>query len=200
MVDGTRLTFEDGEKAVSLARDVEKQSATISDDLIHGRSLIILGLVLDNSGHRQEVLRHLERAKLKVKESTLISDALYSIALVHYHEDRLPQALEAVKEAWGHAESSNSLVDQAQTSLVFGMILFSANRDTEALKYIEISLRKNSLLGNRRDNATALEYYFTYTYLDSIKSCLRSFMAKFTLLKESLHWGHCHHSSPFFEV
>jgi hypothetical protein len=85
MVDGARLTFEDGEKAVSLARDVEKQSATIiSDDLIHGRtrSLMILGLVLDNSGHRQEALRHLERAKLKVKESTLISDALYSIAFV----------------------------------------------------------------------------------------------------------------------
>jgi hypothetical protein len=45
-----------------------------------------------------------------------------------------------VKEAWGHAELSNSLlvVDQAQTSLVrlvFGMILFSENRDTEALKH-----------------------------------------------------------------
>jgi tetratricopeptide (TPR) repeat protein len=116
MVDGARLTFEDGEKAVSLARDVEKQSATISDDLIHGRSLIILGLVLDDFGHRQEALRHLE-----------------------------------------HAESSNSLVDEAQTSLVFGMILFSANRDTEALKYIEISLTKNSLFGNGRDNATVLK-------------------------------------------
>jgi hypothetical protein len=82
MWDWLRLTFEDGEKAVSLARDVEKQSATISDDLIHGRSLMMLGfkLVLDNSGHRQEALRHLERAKLKVKGSTLISDALYSIA------------------------------------------------------------------------------------------------------------------------
>jgi hypothetical protein len=108
MVDGARLTFEDGEKAVSLARDVEKQSATISDDLIHGRSLMMLGLVLDNSGHRQEALRHLERAKLKVKGSTLISDALYSIDLVHYHENRLSEALEAVKEVWGHAESSGS--------------------------------------------------------------------------------------------
>ena len=164
MVDGARLTFEDGEKAVSLAREVEKQSAAISDDLIHGRSLIILGLVLDNSGHRQEALRHLEQAKLKVKGSILLSDAFYSIALVHYHENRLLEALDSVKEAWEHAKSSNSLVDQAQTSLVFGMILFSANRDTEAWKYIEISLMKNSILGNRRDNATALEY-MGYGYL-----------------------------------
>ena len=72
MVDGARLTFEDGEQAVSLARDVERQSATVSDDLVHGRSLIILGLVLDKSGHREEALRHLECAKLKVTGSILL--------------------------------------------------------------------------------------------------------------------------------
>ena len=164
MVDGARLTFEDREKAVSLGRDVEKQSATTSDDLTHGRSLIILGLVLDNAGHGQEALRHLERGKLKVTGNKTLSDAFYSIALVHYHENRLPEALDAVKGAWEHAVSSGSLVDQAQTSLVFGMILFSANRDAEAWKYMEISLMKNSHLGNRRDSATALEY-MGYGYL-----------------------------------
>jgi hypothetical protein len=36
MVDTARtsLTFEDGDKAVFLTRDVEKQSASISDDLV----------------------------------------------------------------------------------------------------------------------------------------------------------------------
>ena len=164
MADGARLTFEDGEKAVSLARDVEKQCATVSDELIHGRSLIILALVLDNWGHSEEALVHLERAKLMVTESILLSDAFYSIAVVHYHEKRLPEALEAVKEAWEHAGLSNSLVDEAQTSFLFGMILFSADRDAEAWKYMEVSLTKSSYLGNQRDVATVLEY-MGYGYL-----------------------------------
>ena len=164
LVDGARLTFEDGDKAVSLARDVEKQSATLSDDLIHARSLIILGLVLDNFGHGQEALRHLERAKPMVMGSPLLSDACYSIALVYYHEDRLPEALDAAKEAWKLAESDNSLVNEAQNSFLIGIILFSSNQDGEAWKYMEISLMKNSRLGNQRDSATVLEY-MGYGYL-----------------------------------
>ena len=166
-----RATFEDIDKAVSLARDIEKQSAAFSDDLVHARSLIVLGSalrhsgwVLGNSGHLQEALRPLERAKPKIMGTNYLPDACSSIALVHYYENRLPEALDAVKEAWMHAKSSNSLVDQAQISLVFGMILFSANKDTEAWKYIEISFKKNSHLGNRLDSATALEY-MGYGYL-----------------------------------
>ena len=49
-------------------------------------------------------------------------------------------------------------MNQVQISLLFGMILFSANRVTEAWKYMEISLMKNSHLGNRRYSALALEY------------------------------------------
>jgi tetratricopeptide (TPR) repeat protein len=165
LVDMARVTFEDGDKAISLARDIEKQCATISDDLVHARSLIVLGLVLQNYGHRQEALRHLERAKLKSMRSTYnLTDICHAIAFVRYHENRLPEALDAVKEAWEHAEFSNSLVAQAQISLDFGMILFSANRDTEAWKVIEISLVKNSHLGNRYNSANALEY-MGYGYL-----------------------------------
>ena len=40
--------------------------------------------------------------------------------------------------------------------------------------------------------------YFTYAYLDPIRTHRWSFAAKFALLKESLHWVHCHYSSPFF--
>ena len=124
---------------------------------------MVLGLVLENSGHRQEALHYLEHAKLKAMGSVYFANACSTIAVLYYHENRLPEAVDAVKEAWKHAESG-SLVCQAQTSLGLGMILFSANRDMEAWKYIEISLMKNSHLGNRRNSASALEY-MGYGYL-----------------------------------
>ena len=165
LVDAARVSFKDVDESISLARDVEKQSAAISDDFVHTQSLIVLGLLLENSGYRQEALRHLERAKLKASMGSIyLTDACYSISLLHYHENRLPEALDAVKEAWKYAESRNSLVDQARISLSFGIILFSANKDMEAWEYLEISLIKNSLLGNRRDSATTLEY-MGYGYL-----------------------------------
>ena len=163
MVEVARLTFEDGDKVVSLARDVEKRAATVSDDHIHARSRVILGSVLDKFGNRQEALRHLERAKVM---GIAGSDVYYWIAIVHYHEKRLPEALDAAEEAWKFSEPRNSLVVQAQNSFLLGTILFSANRDTEAWKYREISLTKNLELGNRRDCARTLEY-MGYGYLRS---------------------------------
>jgi tetratricopeptide (TPR) repeat protein len=164
MVEGARLTFKDGAKVVSLARDLEKQAATVSDNDIHARGLLILGLVLDDYGDRQEALRHLERAKL-MGSGPYLSEIYYSIALVHYHENRLPEALDAAKEAWTLSESRSSLSLQAKISFIFGMILFSANRDMEAWKYMEISLTKNLELGNRRDSAAATLEYMGYGYL-----------------------------------
>ena len=164
MVDVARMTFKDLDKAASLARDVEKQAATVSDDDIHATSLLILGKVLFSSGHRQEALHHLERAKL-MGSSTLGPEVNFWIAYVLYHEKRLPDALDAAEEAWNLSEPlTNNLVIQAQTSFNFGLILFSANRDTEAWKYMEISLTKNLELGNRRDSAATLEY-MGYGYL-----------------------------------
>ena len=166
MVDAARLKFKDGDKVVSLARDVEKQAATISDDKIHAKSLMTLGSVLDSSGHRQEALRHLERAK-HMAIGTLKSDVYFWIAQVHYHEKRLPEALDAAKEAWKLSNPDHPVVGllaQAQYSFVLGMILFSANRDTEAWKYMEISLTKYLELGNKRSSASTLEY-MGYGYL-----------------------------------
>ena len=164
MVDAARLTFEAGDKAISLARDVEKQAAIISDDYIHARSLMILGKTLDSYGDRQEALRHLERAKL-MATGALSSYIYHSIALLHYHEKRLQEALDAAKEAWNLCEQdTNKPVDQAQNSFLHGVNLFSVNRDTEAWKYMEISLAKYLELGNRRDSAFTLEY-MGYGYL-----------------------------------
>ena len=162
MVEGARLTFEDRDEVVSLARDVVKQATTVSDDYIHARSLVVLGKVLHSSGHRQEALHHLERAKL-MGSGILGSHIYYSIAVVHYDEKRLPEALEAAEEAWKLSEPEN-LVDRANNSFRLGMILFSMNRDKEGLKYMEISLTKSLELGNRRDSAATLEY-LGYGYL-----------------------------------
>ena len=147
MVEGARLTFKDGDKVVSLARDVEKQAATVSDDDIHARSLVMLGSALDQFGNRQEALHYLERAKLMgIASDTLSSNVYY----IHYSENRLPEALDAAKEAWKLSEPRNDVVNRARRiSFALGMILFSANRDTarEAWKYMEISLAKNLELG-----------------------------------------------------
>ena len=56
------------------------------------------------------------------------------------------------------------MVNLAQDSFLLGTILFSVNRDTEAWKYMEISLTKNLELGNRRESASTLEY-MAYGYL-----------------------------------
>ena len=164
MVEGARLTFEDGDKVVSMARDVEKQVATVLDDRIHARSLMILGSVLDEFGDRQEALRHLERAKLMTISSSSRSSIYFWIASVHYNEKRLPEALDAAEEAWKLAEPDNDMVNLALDSFLLGTILFSANRDTEAWKYMEISLTKNLELGDRRGSAMTLEY-MGYGYL-----------------------------------
>ena len=152
------MTFKDGDKLVSLARDIEKQAATFSDDHIHASSLMVLGRVLEKYGDRQEALRHLERAK----QMGSGYNVYFWIALVHYHEKRLPEALDAAEEAWKHSDIS--LVNQALFSLLLCQILFSANRDTEAWKYMEISLTKYLELGNRRESARTLEY-MGYGYL-----------------------------------
>ena len=127
------------------------------------RKQVLLGRVLDDSGDRQEALLHLERAKL-MGSGTLNSEVYFWIAVAHYHEKRHPEALDAAEEAWKLSEPENNLVEQANVSFLLGMILFSADRDTEAWKYMEISLTKNLELGNRRDSAITLEY-MGYGYL-----------------------------------
>ena len=161
MVDAARLTFDDGDKVISLARDVEKQAATISDDFLHAKSLLMLGKVMVYHGDRQEALRHLERAK---QMGIASSEVYFWIAEVHYREKRLPEALYAAEEAWKLTEPDNSLVNHAIDSFLLGTILFSANRDTEAWKYMEISLMNNLELGNRRESGRSLEY-MGYGYL-----------------------------------
>ena len=79
---------------------------------------------------------------------------------MYYHEKRLPEALDAAKEAWKLSEPLSDMVNQAQISFVLGMILLSANLNRDA----EASLTTNLELGNRLYSAITLEY-MGYGYL-----------------------------------
>ena len=166
LIVGARMIL-DTDKAVSLARDVETKSAALLDDVVHAQSLISLGATLNQAGQRQEALHHLDHAMTMSKavgSIRTLASACQITARVHYYDNRLSEALDVAKEAWKHAELSNSLSVQAFVSREVSTILFSANRDTEAWSYIETALMKYSHLGNRRGSAISLEY-MGYGYL-----------------------------------
>ena len=147
-------------EVISLARDVEKKCAPLSDDVIHGRSLVLLGFSLHQALQPQEALRYLDQARTMLKAAgniSTLSKACQFISRVHYDEGRLQEALDAIEEAWEHAQLTDSPRIQATVSLTFGMILFSADKDAEAWKQIEIALMKASYTGDRLGIARALE-------------------------------------------
>jgi tetratricopeptide (TPR) repeat protein len=165
LVEVARVTLEDKGKVVSLARDVESKCATISDDHIHGRSLGRLGSALHAAGQTQEAMEHLNRARVMlkaVKNIPYLAGVYEVIAGVHYYEWRLPEALEAIQEAWKLVESIDAL--KHNISLTSALIHFTANRDTEAWKLAEIALMKASHLGDRLTIASTLEL-MGYGYL-----------------------------------
>jgi tetratricopeptide (TPR) repeat protein len=161
------LPFEHEGEVVSLARVVEKKCAALSDDVIHGRSLVQLGAVLHRAQQPHEALCYLDQARTMLKAAGNISNlaaACQIISWVHYEQGRLLAALDAVEEAWKHAELTDSSSTQAYVSLLFGVVLFSANQDAEAWKQIEIALMKASYTGDQLNIARALEY-MGYGYL-----------------------------------
>ena len=128
---------------------------------------MLLGATLRFMQEWEEGLRYLDQARtmLKAAENTPnLSEAYHIISWMHYDQGRLPEALDAVEEAWKHAELTDNPFIQASISLSLGKTLFSANRDTEAWKYIETALMKDSYIGDRFAVAQALEY-MGYGYL-----------------------------------
>ena len=166
LVDIARFTLEVDE-VVSLAWKVEKMSSALSDDFVHGRSLLELGNALYEAKQWQEALCYMDQAKavFKALENTPnLARAYQLISRVHYDQNRLPEALDTIEEAWKYAELADSRYTQIGISLNLGRSLFSANRDTKAWKYIEISLTNASYIGDRIQAARALEY-MGYGYL-----------------------------------
>jgi tetratricopeptide (TPR) repeat protein len=167
LVDTVRLGLWVPDKVISLAQDVEATCAALSDDVIHGRSLVTLGIILHEAQQLQEALRYLDQARTMLKavgNNYNLAEACQIISWVHYDEGRFSEALDAIEEAWKHAKLSENASVQADIALDFGWILFSANRDTEAWEYTEISLMKASYVGDRFNVAHALEY-MGYGYL-----------------------------------
>jgi tetratricopeptide (TPR) repeat protein len=166
LVDAARMALPVN-KVVFLARDVETKCAALSDDNIHGRSLVILGEVLRQVRLPQEALRYLDQARTMLKAAGNIPNlaaACQLISWVHCNEGRLPEALDAIGEAWKYAELTDSPSIQAYVSLTFGVVLFSANKDAQAWKQVEIALMKASYTGDRLNIARALDY-MGYGYL-----------------------------------
>jgi len=160
LFDTARLVLQANHEVVSLARDVETKCAALSDNIIHGRSLVLLGAVLQDAHQPQEALRYLDHARTMLKavgNTYNLANAYQITSWVHYDQGRLPEALDAIEEAWNHAQLTENVSIQADISLDFGRMLFNANRDAEAWKCIEISLTKASYTGNRLVVAQALE-------------------------------------------
>jgi tetratricopeptide (TPR) repeat protein len=158
--DAVRMASQDIVQTISLARDVERKCDALSDDIIHGRSLVLLGAVLLDAQQPQEALRCLDQARTMPKaagNTFILADAYRITSWVHCLQGRLPQALDAIEEAWKHAQLTETVLLQAGICLDFGRFLFGANRDAEAWEYIELSLMKASYIGNRLFVAHALE-------------------------------------------
>ena len=166
-ISTARMVLRDNDKIISLARDVETKCAALSDNIIHGRSLVHLGSILHKAQQPQEALHYLDQAQTMLKAAGNpynLANAYLVTSRVHYGQGRLPEALDAIEEAWKHGQLTENEYIQAHISLDFGLILFNANRDAEALEHIEISVMKASSIGHRLAVAQALEY-MGYGYL-----------------------------------
>jgi tetratricopeptide (TPR) repeat protein len=165
-VENARFILQSDE-VVSLARDVEKKCSALFDDIVHGCSLMKLGVALNEVQQRQEALFYLDRARTVFKavgNTVSLARTYHAISWVHLDEHRLLDALDAIEEAWKYAELTDNQYIQISISRTFGRILFNTNRDTEAWKFIEISLTNASYVGDRLQAARALEY-LGYGYL-----------------------------------
>ena len=167
LVENARRFLLPAGEQVSLARDVEKKCAALSDDVVHGRSLLKLGNALYNAQEREEALCYMYHATTVFKavgDPYDIARAYQAISWVHLNEDKLLDALDSIEEAWKYAELTASRYCQMCISLDFGRILFNANLDTKASKYIEIALINASHIGDSHQAARALDY-MGYGYL-----------------------------------
>jgi tetratricopeptide (TPR) repeat protein len=154
LVEVAKLTSEDKAEAVSLARDVEIQCSALSDDNIHGLSLVHLGSALSKARQQQEALVHLNRALIMLKAAKNIPNLATAYQVIaHYREWRLPEALDAIQEAWKLVESGS---DANAKALISGKIHFSTNRDTDPWKLTEIALMQASQHGDRLTTAWIL--------------------------------------------
>jgi tetratricopeptide (TPR) repeat protein len=161
LMNAAGLVFQDLDQVVSLAREVKTKCAALSDDVIHGRSLVYLGDILRRAGQPHEALHYLDQARTMLKaagNTYSLADAHQLTSWLHYDEGRLLEAQDAMEEAWKLVEWTENPSFQADISLDLARALFHTNRDTEAWEYLELTLTKASYVGNRYRVAQALQY------------------------------------------
>ena len=101
LVEAARHVLQ-ADKVVSLAWDIERKCASLSDDLVHGLSLLKLGIALNEVQQRQEALYYMDRARAVFKavgHTLYLSRAYHVISWVHLDEHKFPDALDAAEEA-----------------------------------------------------------------------------------------------------
>ena len=155
------------DEVVSLAWDVEKKCSALSDDFVHGRSLLELGKALYDAHQWQEASRYLDQARtvfMAVGNTLNLALTYQAISWVHSAEYKLADALDTIEEAWKYAELTDSQYIRIAIPLDLGGILFNINQDTKARMYIETALINASYIGDRIQVARALEY-MGYGYL-----------------------------------
>ena len=67
LVDTARMVLQDEDEITFLAWDVETKCAALSDNIIRARSLMHLGIVLQQAQQPQEALRYLGQARTMLK-------------------------------------------------------------------------------------------------------------------------------------
>ncbi|KDR71128.1 hypothetical protein GALMADRAFT_807115 [Galerina marginata CBS 339.88] len=166
LVNAASFFADDKDKIVSLALEVEKKCADLSDG-IHGQSLMSVGFALYRVSRRQEALSYMDQGVTllrAVKIAPNLADACLVIAQVHYAERNYSEALDAIREAWMLTEMTDLPALRAIVAGQFCSILFDVDRDAEAWHYLEIYLTKARHIGNINQIADALEY-IGYGYL-----------------------------------
>ncbi|KDR85866.1 hypothetical protein GALMADRAFT_234981 [Galerina marginata CBS 339.88] len=161
--------YRDKDKLIAFALDVEAKCANLSDDLIHGRSLISVGHALRLAGRYQEALSYLDRAKAMLKgvavgNGPFLTTAYSTAAEVQYREGRVMDALATIEEAWKLAQTIEIPFLQAAVTRNLCVFLFRVDRDAEAWHYLKMYLTNSLHLGNQSELAIAL-HYMGYGYL-----------------------------------
>ena len=165
-MENARFIFQ-AEEVCSLAVEVEKKCAALSDDFLYGSSLLKIGIALKDVRQHSSTLYYTDRARTlfeAVGDHYHIAYAHHVISQVHHDGCRLPDALKAVEDAWKHAKLTASPYLQMTISMTFARLLFTTDQDTKAWKHIEIVLINASCIGDHLYVARAFEY-MGYGYL-----------------------------------
>jgi tetratricopeptide (TPR) repeat protein len=129
--------------------------------------LLELGKALCEDKQWQESLYYIDCARTifeAVGSNLYLALSYRWISRAHVGEHRLPDALEAMEEAWKYIKLTDHRFDQSNISLDLSIILFKTNQDSKAWKYIKIALINASYIGARLNVGHAL-VYMGYGYL-----------------------------------